>query len=132
VARLHDDLGADADLGRAAVDAVEHTALDLPARDAGLDDDPRVMDPRASTAASRSAQSVTFVMPTLEPARQGLTNSGSASRSRMPSSAACSCRSHSRGVMTTYGPMGRPCAANSAFMCPLSIAAAEAKTPEPT
>ena len=70
-------------------------------------------------------------MPSDEPARAGFTNTG---RPSAPTRASASSRSRaqSRSVMTAYGACARPALANSAFMTPLSIAAAEASTPLPT
>ena len=80
----------------------------------------------AAIAASRSAQSVTLVMPCDEPARDGFTKTGRPSRSRSAFVSEFPARS------TAYGPTGMPSAAASFLVNSLSIAAAEAKTLAPT
>lgn len=77
-------------------------------------------------AASRSAQSVTLVMPVDEPARDGFTKTGRPSRSLSASESETPARS------TAYGPTGMPSAAASFLVNSLSMAAAEAKTFAPT
>ena len=71
------DLGRHAGLGQ-PVGVLEHAALDLAAGDRRPRRAPwcRARTPR-STASASSAQSSTRVMPTLDPARAGLTNTGS-------------------------------------------------------
>ena len=65
-------------------------------------------------------------MPKLDPARDGLTNTGSPRRARSASLSDCPARS------TAYGPTGIPSAVASFLVNSLSIAAAEANTPAPT
>jgi hypothetical protein len=79
-----------------------------------------------ATAASSWDQSSTLVMPKDEPARDGLTKTGSPSRSLSASLNVIPLRS------TTYGPTGMPSAAQSFLVNSLSMAAAEAKTFAPT
>jgi hypothetical protein len=77
---------------------------------------------------------VTLVIPMLEPARDGLTNTGRPRRSRVAASStpgsADSAPERSRS--TTWSPWGRPAAVSSFLVNSLSIDAALAKTPEPT
>ena len=82
-------------------------------------------------ASSSSSGPCTLVMPTLDPARAGLTKTGKPSAATVSRTAALSV-AQARGVTTAYGPTGSPAPCSSVFMCPLSIAAAEAKTPDPT
>ena len=82
-------------------------------------------------APSRSSGADTFEMPTEEPALAGFTNTGyprPATRLRTSSGSL----SHCADVTTVHGPVGRPAPASIAFMWPLSMAADEAKTPDPT
>ncbi len=79
-----------------------------------------------ATAASRSAQSVTRVMPYDEPARDGFTKTGRPSRCLSASVNDTPARS------TTYGPTGMPAATASFLVNSLSMAAAEANTFAPT
>ena len=48
-----------------------------------------------------------------------------------PACASAGAAAQSRSRTTTYGPMGRPCAAKISFMYSLSMPAALAKTPAP-
>ena len=85
----------------------------------------------ASIAVSSPSGSATRVMPMLDPARAGLTNTGH-DRPCTASIAAALSRRHSLSVMTTYGPTGSPAAARTTFMTCLSIITADAVTPDPT
>ena len=78
----------------------------------------------SSTAASSSSSSSTRVMPTLEPIREGFTQSGSPSRSQRPHQSL-----PSTAVNSTCGT---PCSAKSRFSVSLSMQIAEARTSEPT
>ncbi len=71
---LRVQLARDADEGRVAV---EHRHLDLAGVDALLDQHLHVVLEGIASAAARSAQFLTFWMPTLEPMLQGLTKTGS-------------------------------------------------------
>ena len=85
-------------------------------------------DSRASSSAAGScAQSSTLLMPTLEPPRAGLTNTGRPEPTRGRLGQVVVPRRAPRRA-----PIGIPASARNAFMCALSIDAAEAKTPEPT
>jgi hypothetical protein len=84
-----------------------------------------------SIAGSSSSQASTIITPELEPARAGLTNTGSPSactrastRDRSPS--------QSRGCTVTYGICGSPDAANTVLVNGLSMATELASTPAPT
>ena len=85
----------------------------------------------ASMAASSAAGSDTLVMPMLDPARAGLTNTGQ-DRPCTASIAAALSRSHSLSVITVYGPTGSPAEPSSTFITCLSIITADAVTPDPT
>jgi len=98
-----------------AVGVLEHAALDLATGDGGL------------TAAGRASGEVTRVMPTLEPARAGLTNTGRPSAARSSNPVAMSARRTTR-----YAPTARPSARSSFLVYSLSMAAALPNTPAPT
>src|SRR3954453_4672287 len=78
------------------------------------------------TAASRSAQSVTLVMPTLDPARARLTNTGS------PSDWTSIADQGRPRRNTTNEPTSNPLARSRILVNSLSIPAALANTPGPT
>jgi hypothetical protein len=78
----------------------------------------------SSTAASSSSSRSTRVMPTLEPRREGLTQSGSP---------ICSQRPHQSLPSTAVNSTcGTPWAAKSRFSVTLSMQIAEERTSEPT
>ena len=77
-----------------------------------------------ATAASSASRVSIRLMPTLDPSREGFTQSGSpspAQRSRQPGSPAA-----------TYSTCGRPRSAKSRFRVSLSMQIAEERTSEPT
>ena len=85
----------------------------------------------SSTAATTAFFEYTFVMPREDPARAGLTKTG---KPRLVTRAKASSRRsrQSRSVITVQSPTGRPADRSAAFMKPLSIASADASTPDPT
>src|SRR6218665_3700270 len=101
-----------------------------------------------STAASNSSQSVTFVTPTDDPARVGLTKTGSpssctraihvsrvdsASDAPAPTGEGASCQlRHTVRRRATQGATAIPAATSIVFVTCLSIPTAEASTPFPT
>ena len=84
-----------------------------------------------SMAATSSASDFTLEIPTLDPARLGFTNTGSPSN-LIRIKLASRWEVHCAFVTTSYGPTGIPADCIMALRCALSIAAALAKTPEPT
>ena len=82
-------------------------------------------------AMSRSARSSTIVTPELEPARAGLTNTGSL-KALIRASVRSRSRSHWLGKIVTYGICGNPAAENTVFVNGLSIPTELARTPAPT
>ena len=87
-----------------------------------------------ATASGNCAQSVTFVMPMLDPAREGLTKTGRPSRRRAASSSTAGSGQTAPAASrsTTWSPCGSPAAASSFLVNSLSIEAALENTPEPT
>ncbi len=80
-----------------------------------------------ATASGTSSQAVTRRMPTDEPAREGLTNTGRPRRSRSAAVRSAAVRSRA-----TASPTPSPASRSSAFVTTLSIDAALAPTPAPT
>ncbi len=87
-----------------------------------------------ATAAGNCAQSVTLVIPMLDPARAGFTKTGSPSRDRSSSdrTAGSAHTAPSASRRTTWSPCGSPAAASSFLVNSLSMDAALEKTPDPT
>ena len=75
----------------------------------------RRTDPRPPLAVSPALPVVHVFTPSEDPARAGLTNTGSRS-SLTRASTSSRCCAQSRCPMATYGPTGRPCAAKTSFM----------------
>ena len=84
-----------------------------------------------SSAASSSAQSCTFVTPTDEPARAGLTNTGRPSPRARRSQSSRS-RAHDARVTDTHGATATPAPCSTVFVKCLSMPSADASTPLPT
>ena len=84
----------------------------------------------SSSAPASSDASCTFETPTLDPARAGLTKTGSpraAASARTPSGS----RSQRARVTVTHGETGTPAACSTIFMKCLSMHSAESSTPPP-
>ena len=133
--RVHDDLPGHARLGRAAVDALEHRALDLGPVDRRLDEHLAVVPAGLLDRRLKLVGPEARDVPIDDPPRAGLTNTGQPSSPISSStrlrSAVDAAEPQSRSRTTTYGPMGSPRAANSSFMYSLSMPAALASTPAP-
>ena len=127
------ELGAGHDLAgqrRPGVEVAEHGALDLAADDGLLDDQPLVVARPLVESARSSSRSWALVTPTDEPMLAGFTNIGK------PSSSAR--RRDQVGVVDLGLVEARPfglgdaLAANTSLALALSMARAEASTPQPT
>ena len=121
------DLGRHGDVRRRAVDALQHRRSSISRPGTAASTSTLASAARAvASAAGRSAQSSTRLIPIEEPPRAGLTKTGSPSRSR-------SVAASDRPARTTvYGPTGSPSASSSFLVNSLSIATALPSTPEPT
>ena len=113
--------------GERAVLALEHAALDLAAAHEFLDQDLAVMPERLGDRVRELLPVPALLMPTDEPRRAGLTNTGRPSSATTASKAGAS-----PWTKLKKRAIGSPRSRMSRLATSLSIAAAEPRTPEPT
>ena len=134
-ARLEPDLGGQARLGQPAVPRRRARRTRSPGPGTAASTTTFASTAAAvATAAGNCAQSVTRVMPMLEPARDGFTKTGRPEPlpGRLVEHGGVGHSAPAASRRTTWSPCGSPAAARSFLVNSLSIDAALAKTPEPT